>query len=138
MTTLAKALAFAQHCLKWEDVSITIARDGTLVCGKREGTADSFDPDSSWQLQEVLQEFLDTRYFIQINRGTGSLFHWRVIVGVQDKSQKGAPLQDAQAEGEDLWDCIFDACVLAAGMDAPKELAMTIPQVAPSESSSAS
>jgi hypothetical protein len=44
------------------------------------------------------------------------LFHWRVIVGVQDKSAKGASLNDAQAEGEDLWDCIFDACLSAEQM----------------------
>jgi hypothetical protein len=120
MTDTAKAVAFATYCLKWTDVSIAPDTEGLRIFGKRSGgTPDSFNPDSMWELQEVLTEFLGNHYFIQINRGTGSLFHWRVIVGLQDRSVKGAGLDNAQAEGEDLWDAVFDACVAAARMDNP-------------------
>ena len=112
MTDLAKAIAFATHCLKWTDVSTAETMQGTLMVDG--ATNPSFNPDSAEDLECVLQEFLGKRYLIQINRGTGSLFHWRVIVGVQDKSVKGASVDNAQAEGEDLWDCVFDACVAAA------------------------
>lgn len=111
MTDLAKAIAFATHCLKWTDVSTAETMQGTLIVDG--ATNPSFNPDSAADLEAVLQEFLGKRYLIQINRGTSSLFHWRVIVGLQDLSVKGAPFDRAQAEGEDLWDCIFDACVAA-------------------------
>ena len=111
MTDLAKAIAFATHCLKWTDVSTAETMRGTLIVDG--ATNPSFNPDSAADLEAVLQEFLGKRYLIQINRGTSSLFHWRVIVGLQDLSVKGAPFDRAQAEGEDLWDCIFDACVAA-------------------------
>jgi hypothetical protein len=114
MTDLAKAIAFATNCLKWTGVSIgqkglrTILRDG--------GSVRYFEPDDATHLEKVLQEFLGKHYFIQINRGKTGLFQWQVIVGLQDKSTKGTPFDNAQAEGEDLWDAIFDACVGAAGM----------------------
>jgi hypothetical protein len=108
MTDTAKAVAFATSCLKWTDVA---AKNEVFVC---DGMSDAaFNIDIAADLEAVLQEFLGKRYFIQINRGTGSLFHWRVIVGLQDKSAKGACVDNAQAEGEDLWDVIFDACVQA-------------------------
>lgn len=115
MTDLAKAIAFATHCLKWTDVSTAETMQGTLIVDG--ATNPSFNPDSAEDLEAVLQEFLGKRYLIQINRGTSSLFHWRVIVGLQDLSVKGAPFDRAQAEGEDLWDAIFDACMQAARLD---------------------
>jgi hypothetical protein len=121
MTDTAKAIAFATRCLKWTDVSTAENMRGTLICDGTEGSILSFKLDSAGDLEAVLTEFLGKRYFIQTNRGTTSLFHWSVIVGVQDKSQKGVPLNNAQAEGEDLWDVIFDACVQAAGMFEKRE-----------------
>jgi hypothetical protein len=115
VTDLAKAIAFATHCLKWTDVSTAETMQGTLIVDG--ATNPSFNPDSAEDLEAVLQEFLGKRYLIQINRGTSSLFHWRVIVGLQDLSVKGAPFDRAQAEGEDLWDAIFDACMQAARLD---------------------
>lgn len=41
------------------------------------------------------------------------------LSGLQDLSVKGAHFDSAQAEGEDRWDCIFDACVQAAAMFTP-------------------
>jgi hypothetical protein len=114
MTDLAKAIAFATHCLKWTDVSTILTMQGRLVVDG--GTNPSLNPDSAEDLEAVLTEFLGKRYFIQINRGTNSLFQWCVIVGLQDKSVKGSSVDNAQAEGDDLWDCVFDACVGAAGM----------------------
>ena len=111
MTDLSKAIAFATQCLKWTGVSIgqkglrTILRDG--------GSVRSFDPDSAEHLEMVLKEFLGKRYLIQINQGKTGLFQWQVIVGLQDKSAKGASFDNAQAEGEDLWDAVFDACLQA-------------------------
>lgn len=110
MTDLAKAIAFATQCLGYRYAS---------ACGKvvRETASDrAFAADSASDLERVLQQFLGTRYFIQVNRGTSSLFYWRAIIGLQDLSSKGAPFDHAQAEGEDLWNCIFDACVEAAKM----------------------
>ena len=115
MTELAKAIAFATHCLKWTAPREAETTQGRLVC---DGDSDRrFNPDSAADLETVLQEFLGKRYFIQINRGTSSLFHWRVMVGLQDLSVKGAPPDHARAEGEDLWDCVFDACVAALRLD---------------------
>jgi hypothetical protein len=116
VTDIAKAITFATHCLKWRDASTAENMRGTLIC---DGTPESiarFNPDSAQDLQAVLAEFLGRKYFIQINRGTTSLFHWCVIVGLQDMTVKGVSFDHAQAEGEDLWDTIFDACVQAAGM----------------------
>ena len=80
MTDTAKAIAFATHCLKWTDVWIAENMQGTLIC--ESGSDRQFNPDSAADIESVLQEFLGNRYFIQINRGTSSLFHWRVIVGL--------------------------------------------------------
>ena len=117
MTTLAKAVAFAERCLKWLDVTGDYSGLHTFIWDAER--VNGLDLDSADGLQEALQEFLGKKYFIQINRGTSSLFHWRVIVGVQDRSAKGACLDNAQAEGEDLWDCIFDACMGASMMFEP-------------------
>ena len=117
MTDVAKAIAFATHCLNWTDVSL--ARYTDRICDG--GSERDFDPGSAADLETVLQEFLGNRYFIQVNRGTTSLFHWRVIVGLQDLSIKGACPDHAIGVGEDLWDAIFDACVQAAGMDHPEK-----------------
>jgi hypothetical protein len=116
MTDPAKALLFATACLKWPDVVISEHGPRTLICDGTEGSLLSFDLDSADDLQAVLQEFLGNRYLIQINRGTGTLFHWRVIVGLQDLSIKGVCTDHAVGVGEDLWDAVFDACVQAAGM----------------------
>jgi|ERR1700691_1870447 len=117
MTDNAKAIAFATHCLKWTDV-LSEEEEGCLFVS--EGGSDRcFDCRSAFDLEAVFTEFLGNRYFIQVNRGTGSHFHWRVIVGVQDLSVKGACLEQAIGLGDDMWDAIFDACVQAAGMYAP-------------------
>jgi hypothetical protein len=116
MSDIAKATGFATSCLKWPKVLTAENSDAALVCDGTPGSILSFNPDSAEDLQAVLTEFLGNRYFIQINRGTTSLFHWRVIVGLQDMTVKGVSFDHAQTEGEDLWDCIFDACVQAAGM----------------------
>jgi len=112
MTDLAKAIAFAIHCLKWTDVSL--AGYTNRICDG--GSERDFDPGSVTELERGLQEFLGNRCYIQINRGTSSLFHWRVIVGLQDKSVKGACADHAVGVGEDLWDAVFDACVQAAAL----------------------
>jgi hypothetical protein len=116
VTEITKAIAFAAHCLKWADASVANAEGDIIIIGKRGGIADSFNPDSMWQLQEVLQEFLGNSYYIQINRGTSNLFHWRVIVGWQNGSDKSKNTEQAVGVGEDTWDAIFDACVAAAHM----------------------
>ena len=85
---------------------------GRLVCDRDSDR--QFNPDSTTDLERVLQEFLGKRYFIQINRGTSCLFHWRVIIGLQDLSARGMNFDNAQAESEDLKDAIFDACVAAS------------------------
>jgi hypothetical protein len=111
MTDIAKAIAFATHCLKWTAPRKAETMQGRLVCDSDSDRR--FNLDSATDLERVLQEFLGKRYFIQINRGTSCLFHWRVIVGLQDLSARRANFDHAQAEGEDLWDAIFDACVPA-------------------------
>ncbi len=120
MTDLAKAIAFAEHCLGWTKVYADHKppRD-TFICDGG-GSDRAFHLDSVYRLSSVLQEFLGKRYFIQINRGTTSLFQWRVIVGWQDGTDKSKPLENAVGVGEDLWDALFDACVQAAGMSEAK------------------
>jgi hypothetical protein len=106
MTDITKALAFAKECLKWQHP-------------RTEGfswISDEVDPTRTLDLSDPLlhlEEFLGTRYFIQINRGTTSLFQWSVIVGLQDASQKGANWEHARADSDDLYDAVFDACVQA-------------------------
>jgi hypothetical protein len=109
MTDLAKAIAFATYCLKWTDVR-TEEADGVVACD----SGGRFHINGAAALEYFLQQFLGKRYFIQINRGTTDLFHWRVIVGLQDLSVKGACWDHAIGVGEDLWDAIFDACVAAS------------------------
>lgn len=115
MTDIAKAIGFATHCLKWTDPREAETMNGTLVCDRDSDR--QFNFDSATDLERVLQEFLGKRYFIQINRGTSCLFHWRVIVGLQDLSDRGVNFDHAQAEGEDLQDAIFDACVAASRLE---------------------
>ena len=110
MTDLAKAIAFATHCLKWTAVR-TKEEDGIVV---REDGGNRFHINSAAALEYFLHQFLDRRYFIQVNRGTSSLFHWRVIVGWQDGTDRSKSSDHAVGVGEDLWDAIFDACVAAS------------------------
>jgi hypothetical protein len=111
MTDIAKALAFAKHCLKWTDAHAYEDSCGMLVHG---GEDRVFHIDGAYELEGLLQEFLGNRYFIQINRGTSSLFHWRVIVGWQDGTDRSKRFENGVGVGEDLWDAVFDACVQAA------------------------
>lgn len=98
MTDLAKAIAFATHCLKWTDVSTAETMQGTLIVDG--ATNPSFNPDSAEDLEAVLQEFLGKRYLIQIHRGASSLFHWRVIVGWQDGTDKSKSSDHALGVGK--------------------------------------
>src|ERR1700686_1341406 len=107
MTDVAKALAFATHCLKWKRAEAVDYATGTVICDGL--SARDFKPDSAADLERVLQEFLGTRFFIQINRGTSSQFQWRVIVGWQDGTDKTVSTDHAVGVGEDLWDAVFDA-----------------------------
>jgi hypothetical protein len=112
MTDVAKALAFAKECLKWPHAHYIGER--SMIHG---GDELMFYADDTDNLRHYLESFLAKRYFIQINRGTTSLFKWSVIVGLQDKSIKGSNLVDARADSDDLFDAIFDACVMAVRMD---------------------
>jgi hypothetical protein len=113
MTDLAKAIAFATHCLKWTPAHTYEDSCGPVV---HSGDETVFHLNDASDLERVLQEFLGNRYFIQINRGTSSLFHWRVIVGWQDGTDRSKSLENGVGVGEDLWDAIFDGCVQAAHM----------------------
>lgn len=116
MTELAKAIAFAEHCLKWPDVTTAENMQGTLICDGTPGSILSFNPDSAADLDAVLCEFLGKKLFIQTGRGTTSLFQWYAIVGWQDGTDKKVTTDHARGDGETQWDAIFDACVAAAGM----------------------
>ena len=114
MTDLAKAIAFATHCLKWTDVKSVLNARGTLIY--REGAKVGFYLDNADEMGLLLEQFLQKKYFIQVNRGYSSLFQWRAIVGLQDLSAKGACWDHAVGVGNNEWDAKFDACVQAAGM----------------------
>jgi hypothetical protein len=80
MTDLANAIAFATtHCLKWTKVSTFEMVQGTQICDY--DSLAGFNTNSVADLSRVLEHFFGNSYFIQVNRGTSSLFHWRVIVG---------------------------------------------------------
>jgi hypothetical protein len=115
MTALAKAVAFATHCLKWTGVSTAESAQGAIV--RDGGSQHSFNADSAQDIQRVIAEFLGERYFIQINRDKTGLFQWKVIVGQQGLGTPGASFNHAQAEDGDLLDAVFEACVEAARMD---------------------
>lgn len=71
--------------------------------------------DSFADLNGALYQFLGDRFFIQINRGTTSLFKWSVIVGLQNRVAGPKGIFDhGHGEGDDMLDAIFDACVGAA------------------------
>jgi hypothetical protein len=115
MTDIVKALAFATHCLKWHNhifLGIRVVEDVDVPYR-------SFDPNNASELQAVVQEFLGNRYYIQMNRGTSSTFHWRVIVGWQNGTDKSKSTEQAVGVGEDLWDAMFDACVQAEQLFRP-------------------
>jgi len=113
MTDIAKALAFAKECLKWKNAKASTP-EGIYI--EDLSLKVIFHIDSAQEIQEKLSLFLGQRLFIQINRGTTSLFKWSVIVGMQDASQKSASWERARGDSEDLCDAIFDACVQAARM----------------------
>jgi hypothetical protein len=79
------------------DRPLTIAEGNQMAGFRREWTEVTLYINDAPDLEPVLTEILGHRYFIQINRGTGSLFQWRVIVGLQDRSVKGASRDNAQA-----------------------------------------
>jgi hypothetical protein len=107
MTTIAKAIAFAKECLKWHDVS---HKNGIV---SDSATHAFFDPDSLPDCQSRLGEFLGKRFFIQINRGTTSLFQWSVIVGLQNRMNRPPIFDHGRGESDDMFDAVFDACVAA-------------------------
>jgi hypothetical protein len=111
MTDLAKAVAFAKHCLKWHDAFAVSLQEGVVRADTRASTGHLL-PNDTDSVTRYLQEFLGERYYIQINRDKTGLFQWQVIVGHQ-----GASFDQARAENDDLLDAIFDACVEAARMD---------------------
>jgi hypothetical protein len=69
---------------------------------------------SSWSyMGPYLETFLGKRFFIQINRGTSSLFKWSVIVGLQDGVGGQSMYDHAPVDIDDMLDAVFDACVAA-------------------------
>ena len=114
MTDINKALAFAKDCLKWKDAQWETNSRGIEI---HDGTSSRGFYLTAEDIQRVLDTFLAKRYYIQINRGTTSLFRWSVIVGLQDLSAPGAHHTQARADSDDMFDAIFDACVTAAKID---------------------
>ena len=111
MTDINKAIVFAKECLKWENAQYEHCSSGLEVFN---GTADYGFYLTVEDVQRVLEEFLGRRFFIQINRGTSSLFKWSVIVGLQNRVAGPKGMFDhGHGEGEDMLDAIFDACVAA-------------------------
>jgi len=122
MTDIAKALAFATHCLKWTDVSTEESPQGTIICDGTPHSILGFNPENTEDLKVVLTQFLGNQYLIQVNRGTSTEFQWRVIVGWQDGTDRSKSFERGVGVGEDLWDAVFDACVQAAQMHAPQKV----------------
>jgi len=114
MTDPAKALAFARECLKFEFPEIfEDDEDGTVsIIG--EGDLDAFNFEDAADVQASLEQFLGEHFFIQINRGTTSLFKWSVIVGPQNLLGATPNFDIGRGDSDDLFDAIFDACVNAA------------------------
>jgi len=112
---LAKAVAFARHCLKWDDAFAVSLKAGVFRPDTR--TGERFFPTDALSLINYLEQFLGERYFIQINRDKTGLFQWQILVGQQGLTAPGATFTHARAENDDLLDAIFDACVEAARMD---------------------
>ena len=111
MTDINKAIAFAKECLKWEHTKAAEMSDGVEVF---DGTSPRGFYLTTEDIQLVLTEFLGKRFFIQINRGTSSLFKWSVIVGLQNRLAGPKGIFDhGHGEGNDMLDAIFDACVAA-------------------------
>lgn len=116
MTDLAKAIAFARHCLKWDDASAASLKAG-ISRRDTKPSVERFFPNDTVSLTRYLQQFLGERYFIQINRDKTGLFQWQVLVGQQGLNSPGSSFEHVRAESADLPDAIFDACVEAARMD---------------------
>ena len=115
MTDINKAIAFATECLGWESACQSC---GQVVDMNSNRVDYVFHHRDISDVQARLETFLGKRYYIQVNRGTSTLFKWTAYVGLQDVSVKTAHLNQARADADDLHDAIFDACVLAARMDA--------------------
>jgi hypothetical protein len=109
MTDIAKALAFAEECLQWPDACVSQNFIQSLEVDVL------LDIHSHDDIQLWLEIFLGKRFFIQINRGTSSLFKWSVIVGLQNRVEGPKGVFDhGHGAGDDMFDAIFDACVAAA------------------------
>lgn len=113
MTDINKAIAFAKECLKFECTEAFDDDDDKSILGEKDEKVFNFE--DAVDIQRTLETFLGNRFFIQINRGTTSLFKWSVIVGLQDRKSRPPLIFDhGRGDGDDLWDAIFDACVAAA------------------------
>ena len=110
MTDLNKAIAFAKECLEWEK-PYSFSAGETVIDGEISGRI--LRIDSIAAIQAALEQFLGKRFFIQINRGTSSLFKWSVIVGLQDRVGGPSMYDHAPADSDDMLDAVFDACVAA-------------------------
>jgi hypothetical protein len=114
MTDIAKAIAFAKECLRWESPFATDKNNGAIIIYE-EAFQNRFDPDSANNVQKYLEEFLGNRFHIQITRGTSSLFKWSVIVGLQNRIAGPPKIFDhGRGDADDMWDAVFDACVATA------------------------
>jgi hypothetical protein len=120
MTDIAKATAFAKECLRWElsssNMTIVLRHPsgGTRMLLADKISSRTMDYGNMEDIQQVLTEFLANRFFIQINRGTSSLFKWSVIVGLQNRLAGPKGIFDhGHGESDDMLDAIFDACVAA-------------------------
>jgi hypothetical protein len=69
MTDIAKAIAFATHCLGWETPTHVNS------CWIYDLSDDSREFDVR-RAEKALTEFLGKRYFIQINRGTTTVANY--------------------------------------------------------------
>lgn len=114
MTDVKRAVAFARECLKWKTAAPYRPEDedGPYIIGDERGCR--FDMRMFSDVQSALSEFLGKRFFIQINRGTSSLFKWSVIVGLQNRVGGPSMYDHAASDSDDMLDAVFDACVAAA------------------------
>jgi hypothetical protein len=103
MTDIAKAIAFAEECLAYQQPRMYGSCIQDEACITKH-----FD---IMDIGIVLEQFLGNRFFIQINRGTSSLFKWSVIVGLQNRLGGPSMYDHAPADSDDMLDAIFDACV---------------------------
>lgn len=107
MTLADIALRFCEECLGWDKAEAGARK---ILEDHQQFETSGLDFTDLGQIESVVADFLETRYWMQINRDLTSEFKWLVTVGHQNLSVKGSIFAHATARNDDLGHAMLEAC----------------------------